>query len=388
MTRIDVNDVKKTVYDLNGIPHFNDVMTFFYDESGNCRKFSLTEKGVNSEDSIVGDFVLAGVAFDGTESQTDFSGLYKALEYKEGQKELKFRHLYFNSKDFGSFIESKRATGFLQWLDESNLYIHYSALNNLYYSLVDIVDSLWEDFPQCSMFFEGIKSTLYDFALEYRDEILDMLFRYDYPNITKCREFCNEWCDYLYSYSDNDEDYPGFFLELLRQMLKAAGKKEKLIFIQDNEPYTLIQEYYHFYLERCEMFSHSHHYFDEESTVEKKISEIELCDGDEVLHNYSFIKSHENIYIQISDMVAGLLRKLFMYLDSHNDDEIIQLSATLNDASTKNYHRIWNMISRAGKKCPLLTKDVNSPKKVWERMSKLMELAHINKDTEESRWGY
>lgn len=388
MTRIDVNDAKKTVYNLNGILPFNDVMTFFYDESGNCRKFSLTEKGVNSEDSIAGDFVLAGVAFDGTEFQTDFSGLYKALEYKEGQKELKFCHLYHNSKDFESFIESKRATGFLQWLDESNLYIHYSALNNLYYSLVDIVDSLWEDFPQCIMYFWGIKSALYDFTLEYRAEILDMLFRYDYPNITKCREFCNEWCNYLYSYSSDDEYYSGFFLELLRQMLKAAGKKEKLIFVQDNEPYTLIQEYYLFYLERCEMFSQSYHYFDEESAVERKLSKIELCDGDKLLQNYSFIKSHENIYIQISDMVAGLLRKLFMYLDSHDNDEIIQLSTALNDTSIKNYRRIWDMISRADKKCPLLIKNANSPKNVRERMSKLMELAHINEDTEESRWGY
>lgn len=385
MIQIDVNDMKETVYNLNGVPPFNGIMTFFYDESGNCRKFSLTREGVNSEDSLIGDFVLAGVAFDGTEPQTDFSGLYKALDYKEGQKELKFRHLYCNSKDFESFIDSKRATEFLQWLDESNLYIHYSALNNLYYSLVDIVDSLWDEFPQCIIFIQEIKSALYDFTLEYRDKILDMLFRYNYPNVTKCKDFCDELCDYLYSYNNDDEYYPGFFLELLRQMLKAAGKKEELIFVQNNEPYILINEYYLFYLERCQLFSKSHHYFDEESTVERKLSEIELYDGNELLYNYSFIKSHENVYIQISDMVAGLLRKLFMYLDSHDNDGIVQISTALNHTSVNNYRRIWDMIGRSDEKCQLLIKNSNSSKNIQDRMNKLSILAHINEDATKGR---
>ena len=51
--RIDVEDIKNTLKDLHGIEPCKDVMTFFYDESGNCRKFSLTEKGVNSQDSLL-----------------------------------------------------------------------------------------------------------------------------------------------------------------------------------------------------------------------------------------------------------------------------------------------------------------------------------------------
>ena len=99
MVRIDVADIKKTVKGLNGIAPFDEVMTFFYDESGNCRKFSLTENGVNSTDALKGDFVLAGVAYEGLDKEIDVSGLYKALDYKEGQKEIKYRHLYNKSKD-------------------------------------------------------------------------------------------------------------------------------------------------------------------------------------------------------------------------------------------------------------------------------------------------
>lgn len=50
----------------------------------------------------------------------------------------------------------------MEWLIRSGLYIHYSALNNLYYSLVDIVDSLWETHPQWLMYMWDIKGALTD----------------------------------------------------------------------------------------------------------------------------------------------------------------------------------------------------------------------------------
>lgn len=79
-----------------------------------------------------------------------------------------------------NFIGSKRATDFLKWLYSSGLYIHYSALNNLFYSLVDIVDSLWETHPQCIMYIWEIKSALYDFVIEHQDEVIDILIRHTY----------------------------------------------------------------------------------------------------------------------------------------------------------------------------------------------------------------
>ena len=109
MARINVEDHKKAIFTLNGIPPFEEEMTFYYDESGNCRKFSLTDAGFNNTDALKGDFVLAGVAHEGRSFDIDVPSLYAALDYKEGQKELKFKHLFHNSKDFQSFIGSKRA---------------------------------------------------------------------------------------------------------------------------------------------------------------------------------------------------------------------------------------------------------------------------------------
>lgn len=378
MTRINVEDQKKAVFDLNGISPFEEEMTFYYDESGNCRKFTLTDTGFNNIDALKGDFVLAGVAHEGTSFDIDVPSLYAALDYKEGQKELKFKHLYHNSRDFQSFIGSKRATEFLEWLSKSGLYIHYSALNNLYYSLVDIVDSLWETHPQCIMYMWDIKGALYDFVIEHQDEVIDIFIRHTYPNVKDASAFCNELCSLIWAYNDDSEYDLGFFLELLRQMLKAAGKLGRLIFVQDNKPFMLIQEYYLFYTERCEIFSKSNHIFDEELTVQKQIADLELYENGIQFNNWQFVKSHENIYVQVSDLIAGLLRKLFMFLDANSLTDIVAIAMKLNDAQVKNFTLLWMLISKSDDKSPLFIKNANSQKNVQERMMKLQLLGVSN----------
>ena len=378
MTKINVEDQKKVVFDLSGIPPFEEEMTFYYDESGNCRKFSLTDTGFNNIDALKGDFVLAGVTHEGRSFDIDVPSLYSVLDYKEGQKELKFKHLFHNSKDFLSFMGSKRATGFLEWLSKSGLYIHYSALNNLYYSLVYIVYSLWETHPQCIMYMWEIKGALYDFVIDHQDEVVDIFIRHTYPDVKDASAFCNELCYLIWEYNDDNEYDPGFFLELLRQMLKTAGKLDELIFVQDNEPFMLIQEYYIFYTERCEIFSKSHHIFDEELTVQKQISDLELYEDGVQLNNWQFVKSHENIYVQVSDLIAGLLRKLFMFLDEHSLTDIVSIAMKLNDTQIKNFTILWMLISKSDEKSPLFIKNANSPKNVQERMTKLQFLGIAN----------
>lgn len=383
MVKLNVEDQKKAVYELNGIVPFDEEMTFYYDESGNCRKFSLTETGFNSIDALKGDFVLAGVSHEGKSFDIDIPTLYKALDYKEGQKEFKFKHLYHNSKDFLSFMGSKRATSFLEWLDKSGLYIHYSALNNLYYSLVDIVDSLWETHPQCIMYMWNIKGALYDFVIEHQDEVINIFIKYTYPDVKDASAFCSELCSLIWEYNDDSEYDPGFFLELLRQMLKTAGKLDKVVFIQDNEPFMLIQEYYLLYLERCEIFSKSHHIFDEELTVQKQLSEMELYEDGVPLNNWQFVKSHENLYVQVSDLISGLLRKLFMFLDEKSLTEIAIIALNLDDNQVKNFITLWKLISKSDEKSVLFIKNANSPKNVQERMLKLQKLGVANKNTKE-----
>lgn len=376
MREIDVEDMKKATYELNNIEPFNEKMTFYYDESGNCRKFRLTEKGFNNINATKGDFVLAGVAYVGNSFTIDIDGLHKIFNYKEDQNEIKFKHLYRKSNNFLSFIGNKRCTDFLKWLDNSGLFIHYSAVNNLFYSLADIVDSLWETNPVDPNSYWNIKSALYDFMVDHHEELLGFLIKHTYPNVGDVPHFCNEFCELIEEYNNENEYYPGFFLEMLRQMLKTAGKHNKMCFITDNAPYILISEYYLFYLERCELFSNSYHIFDEELAVQDKFSEIQLYDSGRELNNWKFVKSNDNIYIQLSDIVAGLLRKLFMFLDGNSIEKICIMKSTLKEIQVGNFAILWSLIAKSESKSRLLIKNANTPKNVMDRSAKLKVLGN------------
>lgn len=367
---------KKDIFDI-GFPHSDEKMTFYYDESGNCRKFLLTESGVNDHDALEGDFVLAGVAHEGATFKIDVSGLYAALDYEKGQKELKFKQLYQRSPDFLSFIGSKKATDFLNWLRNSGLYIHYSTLNNLFYSLVDIVDSLWETHPNSISYFSLIKSALYDFVLEHQSEVIDIFIRHTYPNVKNSSAFCDELCDLIVNY--NDEDC-FFLLDQFRQMLKMAGKRKKMVFIQDNEPLTLInmKEYHLFYLERCKVFSKSKHVFDEEPYVKETFDEIPLFENGMPINNWKFVNSQKDILVQVSDLVAGMLRKLFIFLDKNSLTQTGCIASQLSKQEINNFNTIYYLICRSDRKTPLLIKNANSHKNIEERMCKLQILVDEN----------
>lgn len=371
MATIDVEKIKREMSEFYQIPIFNEEMTFYYDESGNCRKFLLTESGFNNDESIKENFVLAGVAYEGKNFEIDISELHKIFHYQPSQKELKFKHLYHNSTDFISFMGSVRLTNFMKWLNESGLYIHFSTMNNLFYSLVDIVDSLYETNPLCVLYFQNIKSAFYDFVLEHQDETINILIKHSYPNVKNVYNFCDDLCSLIYKYNDDAKYYPGFFLEFLRQMLKTAGKMGKMVFIQNNDDYILIEEYYLLYLERCEIFSKSRHFFDEEKVVQKEFENIQLYENKTELNNWNFVKSTEDIYVQISDLIAGLLNKLFMFLDSYTIEEIKEISSTLSAKQITNFSVILELINKSNTKSLYFIKNANSVKNINDRMSKL-----------------
>ena len=374
---IDVAEVKESISALTGLLPFNQKFTFFYDETGNCRKFSLTKNGVNSLDALKYNFILGGVAYEGDVNNADFEKLKQVLHFQKNQKELKFKHLYKNNKDFLSFMNKTYVTDFLQWIYESELYIHYSTLNNLYYSIVDIVDSLFgidQSFDLGINFIFQIKDALYNFVIEHTEEIIDLFIRYSYPNISDCKNFCGELCDLIYTYNNEDEFNPGFFLEMLRQMLKQAGKENSLIFVQDNEPFILIEEYYLFYLERCEILSKSTHIFDEELTVQEKIKDVNLIECGEKINNYCFVKSHENNYVQVSDLIVGLLSKLFSFLDEHSVSTFLKWRYELTDTQIKNFCMIYYLISKSDDRCKLFLKNANAISNIDGRINKLQIL--------------
>lgn len=274
---IDVNDYRKKVLESHSLPLYSKKMIFYYDETGNCRKFTLKDGKVNSQDAVKHDFILGGIAYKESAPKVNIDYLFKELKLQPTQKELKYKHIQGNNKSFIDVIGNRRATILLDWLISNDIFIHFSALNNLYYSLVDIVDSFYNSHQYVlPMIEKELKAALYRFSLNHQDEVLDLFSQFNYPNIerAKCKNFCYLLAEIIEYYND-DSTPEGFYLETLRQMLKTAGRNGELVFLHDNKPEKLIEEYYLFYTERRLLFPDSYHIFDEEPTVQSKFNEID-----------------------------------------------------------------------------------------------------------------
>lgn len=377
MSEYDIDDMRQIEATLQGIPPCNARMTFYYDETGNCGKFKVTETGFNDPMALARDFILGGIAFDGEECPADVDSLFAALDLKPDISELKFHHISRKKTNFHEWFGSKRACIFIQWLHASDLYIHYALLNNLYYALVDMVDLLWESQPQSLSLISsdwafGLKSALYTFCKEHVEDVVVLFRKYHYPDIGRqdSANFCKEFCDLIQFHSD-DSSPDGFMIECFRQMLKTAGKEDKLTLLHDNEAGILVDQYYSLYLARCYTYKYAFHYFDEERIIEHLMNEHALLSECKLIKNYVFCTSQMNPLIQISDVFVGILSRVFEFLDNTSEAEINAMDSMQYKNEYENMSMLWDLIERSDTKHPMLLQNINDINCAQERMRKM-----------------
>lgn len=382
MTEYDIDFLRQMQSELQGIPLCNNRMTFFYDETGNCGKFKVTETGFNDPMALTRDFILGGVAFDGDECPADVDSLFSSLNLKKDAVELKFRHISRKKSEFLEWFGAKRASVFIRWLHESGLYIHYALINNLYYSLVDMVDTLWESQPQfvfSSEWVIGLKSALYTFCKAHVDDVLTLFRKYNYPDVAlqDTKDFCQAFCFLIQSHSD-DYTPEDFLLECFRQMLKTAGKENKLALLHDNEAGILVDQYYTMYFARCYIYKNAMHHFDEESIIEHLLSETVMISEGIQFKNYDFCTSQENPLTQICDAFVGLISRAFKYLDQTAEADILLMDRPEYRGVIENMSILWKLIERSDAKHPMLIQNVNDIQTVQRRMRKMQLFCSMN----------
>ncbi|HKI55420.1 MAG TPA: DUF3800 domain-containing protein [Anaerolineales bacterium] len=327
---------------------FDGTYTFYYDETNNIRKFYVKETGFNS--FFTNNFILGGLAHEGP--VPNVQPLIDGLNLQKSINEIKFKHI---AK--GSFIEclkSGKLKLFLKYISDSNLNIHFSSINILYWSLVDIVDSAISisgvDQQLSLPMINVLKNDLYKLAKIKIDSITSLFYRYGYPNIkqSEVTSFIEEISELFKDYLDDMEFH--FGLETLRQVLKVAKKKESLPFVMDGEKHLLIKDFSHFYLRPIYLFKHSRHVFDNEDSIVDILSKYQMMDGSQELENFSFEDSKSNELIQLSDVVVGLIGKFHSYLNTSTKNAIHFDCCGLNSLQSENIDLLLSLIDQSFEK--------------------------------------
>lgn len=349
MITIDVNDARKSFLKLMPSPGdkvtkrlygVDEKMVFYYDETNNIRKLHLRDDGQPNNREMK-NFILGGIAHRALTPLPDAASLRQALRIQVSAPEIKFDLVA--KGDYLDVLRSRKLKIFLEFLLRHRIYIHYFNLNLVYWSLIDIIDSMLADssFRKFSIFHREIKNELHAIVSRNLFSFLALLRAYDYPNVgSKASEFVTSILNFL----NETAKIPRSAADgLLKSMLKEATKLEELVFLVNNESHVLIDGLHNFYVRPVCLFRKSEHIFDEEMTVQRQLGDVDFRNGTKRVL-FSFVDSKQSFGVQLSDVVCGLLGKHFNFIEESSMQKLREVTKGLDETQRANLNLLGKLI--------------------------------------------
>ena len=366
----DMTFVKDIVQKLSGITNEQLNMSYYmyFDETNNVKcvranKNTETQRTLNI-DNIQEHFILGGIATKEKEEPLTFDEFKKivGLSEKSPQQEIKSSSIYHG--DFVHVLRSKTLTPILELIYGKHWLIHFSDVNLLYYSIVDIIDSIVWNSSYKNLWlnpyvFYGLKDELYRIFASNLDSNINRLMKFNYPDVKKedlhaFREFLAEM---ILQYSLTGGKMNQNTALLVEVIIDSDKNQRDLVFVQDEEKGILIEDFVQFYTTRLSVLSKSHLILDNEGDIIEALQNSPLfMDGDK-LKNYQFVDSKSNTFIQLSDIIVGLLSRYFLFVDKtwmDIKDELDQLP----DISMKNLKLLNKILLYSEKENTLLCNQI------------------------------
>ena len=327
---IDVDKIRDPQIQMFGLTGADAVYTFYHDETNNIRKLHFGEYGLNVPE--LKTFVLGGVVHEGAPRPLDLSLLRQAMHIQSSANEIKLKHVA--KGEFLDILNSSKLTTFLQWISDNDLMLHYSELDPLYWSVVDVIDSILPELrePLLIQHHALLKSDLTEIVRYELPFVVDLFRRYDYPDLAPQNRdpFLREMIDLV-------EKNAGILHEefnamMLKGVLQAGRELGELVFIEGFSAGKLIEEFSLFYRNRVALFKNAEHIMDMEPTIRDAFEAIPLSCNGESFSNFHFADSQSEAGIQLSDVAVGVLGKMHTYFSQSSiqdvDDDRVALSGT------------------------------------------------------------
>ena len=339
---IDVNLIRDREIALHGLSKADDAYTIYYDETNNIRRLHVRPDGLNVREPK--SFVIAGIAHRGPVRDLKIQDLRRALRIQTSAKEIKLEHV--GKGDFLTLLKAQKLEIFLRWILDQGFHLHYSVLDPLYWSIVDIVDSILTEHGDVNLLMANwqLKNALYTILRHDEAGTVDLFQRYSYPDVGRARRpsFIAELRDLL--------DFRRHLLEhfdfmMLKGVLQIAQKLDSLPYLEDEAPNVLVDGFGDLFIQRICLLKNSFHIFDVEKVVEEYIDRQTFVDGDRVLSIHRFATSHDEPGVQMSDVIAGLLGKFFALIQRTNSEDLGEMRENLNAQQERNLALLKHLLN-------------------------------------------
>lgn len=341
--------------------------TFFYDESNNIRKLFLKGKRFNTDSHSNPSpcFVLAGIVHEGDVAESDIKELLNALKLPPSAKELKFKQVAKGG--FLDNLKSQKLVTILEWLLKSDYYIHYDNINIEYWSLVDIIDDCCEHVDKYGglnyspaggkrMYLDYHKDALYELMKMDKSNFLSLLSKYTYPKVEpKDAASFNKGLNKLAKkYSKPEararkfvDKRTSFSLLSLSKLFDMCRNIEEYFFVYDHKVGSLIDGFSIFYNQRIKLFNGSKHVLDNEFEIQKCFEKYEGYDKELSSINYEFVDSNSYLEVQVSDVLCGLFKNYFTFINNLKLSDLDKVKSSLTSHQKHCLQLISDLISKS-----------------------------------------
>ncbi|MBY6266596.1 hypothetical protein EI613_32650 (plasmid) [Azospirillum sp. 412522] len=319
-------------------------LRMYYDETNNIRRLTLSETGLTAPDNRT--FVIGGVAIPPDRAIIGWDDLRASLRIQRTATEIKYEHIA--PKDYEEALMSDKLLSFLSWLEDKEFLLHYSSLDVLHWSIVDIIDSLaCDERIKFSDHHLHLKSELYHAATFNSSAFMNLLQKFSYPNVERgsVSLFLSEISKFVESSRPYNRNH---FSSLLKKVLKQSWRLPglELPFLHENRSGELIDNFSVHFLHCVCMFKNSSHIFDTEKYVERILSNIELREGSRIL-DYRFVDSKSEVGVQLSDVVCGLLGRHFSYIQSHSLSALRERKSKFKSQQLATLYKLRDLLLRS-----------------------------------------
>jgi hypothetical protein len=346
---LDVDAIRKPVLALNDVAEIDRPHTFYYDETNNLRKLVLRERGLNVPSP--GCFAVGGIVHRGSSPCVKIADLRERLRTQPSATELKLKHV---AK--GSFLEllgSRKLGTVVQWLSDQGFLVHFLVVDLFYWATTDIVDSLLTGLEQPQLFAAHtfLKDALFSVLRTDLDATASLLKAHNYPDVG--RERIPAFLAALKAQIDCHPGRPQHSgTDMVRGLIDMASDIDSLPFLEDDVPDQLVERFGDFYLSRLALFTSSQHVFDEEASVEAFLRKAELAQNGRPLSHFRFADSKDEPGIQLSDIVIGVIGKMFDFVASCPAQKIDAVLNEMTSQQRSTLEGLASLIDRSIDQCP------------------------------------
>lgn len=323
----------------------------YFDESNNFKKIHVKLKDgkrqLNFSD-LAKHFVFGGIALKQEQTPPTIDDIKAVVGISPKQKmaEIKSKNIY--SGDLQTSLSSDRLGCFLDWVIGNGWFVHFESLNFLYYCISDIVAAfVWNSLQPGLLLknFYELHEGFYRIFKLHQHDYLQKLVDFGYPNITPnaLPEF-KQWLTEITERYIAETNDTSLIISYLRTVFRTSIYMGNVFqFVPDADSGEYIDKLDTFYFSRIATFRNSQLWLDGEGDIEKDTKEL-LQTPHKIKNNFQFIKSDSCTWIQISDIMMGIIRKYVDFLDFDIDYVKHEIS-TWSEQSVNNLRKLNHIIS-------------------------------------------